>query len=134
MVRCKQNREARRSNTAPSQRTNVINFIAFLLEELERKLKSHTLTNVLTLDENQSINLYPNPVGNIVHIELMGLQQTEVVIKICDLTGKTLKSVSEKVSGDFAYSINIEDIPNGTYLCKIEAENFVRVIKFNVIR
>ena len=137
-VRRKQNEEARRNNTAPTARTNSVNYIAFLLGELkqgfESEHKSNEVTDILEFEENQAINVYPNPAGSIVHIELTGFQQTEVVIKICDLSGRVLKSVMKKIAGDSIYSINIEDIPDGTYLCKIETDNIVRTTKINVNR
>ncbi len=137
-IRYKQNLEARINNTSPSQRTNVINFVAFLLGELEQKFErgqnSIAVSNFFTCDQNQSFNVYPNPAGNTITIKIVGLKQTNMIIKICDLSGKVLKSVSEEVSGDFTYSINIEDIPDGTYLCKIESSNAVNTIKFNVVK
>ncbi|MEN8229180.1 MAG: T9SS type A sorting domain-containing protein [Bacteroidota bacterium] len=134
----KQNQESITNHTIPSQRANYIYYIAALLGELEKELEreqnKNAVTDVLTLDQNPSINLYPNPAGNIVHIELIGLQQTEVVLKISDLTGKTLKSVTKTISGDYTFNINLEDIAIGAYICRIEAEKEIRTIRFDVIR
>jgi hypothetical protein len=129
-IKHQQNLEASRNHTAPSTRANYINYITALLGGL----KSMEVTDVLEIDEKESFKVYPNPAENIVNIEIIGLHQTKVVISICDLTGKKLISVSEKVSGNFTYSINIEDIPNGTYLCKIESGKAVNTIKFNVLK
>ena len=76
-------------------RTNGLNYIAALLG----KLKSSELTDILEFNDDQSINVYPNPAGNIVNIEIVGIQQKEVVIRICDYSGKVLKSVSENMIG-----------------------------------
>ncbi len=128
-----QNRECARKRTPPSLRVNGLNYIAALLGEID-KLKSDPLTDVLAFDKDLSVNVYPNPAGNIVNIEIAGIQQTEVVIRICDLSGKVLKSVSKNLIGDHTFNINIEDISDGTYICKIESSNNVYTIKLNVIR
>jgi hypothetical protein len=88
----------------------------------------------MELEKSQSIKVYPNPTGNIVNIELTGLQQTQAIIKICDLSGRVLKSVIKRITGDSNYTINVEDIPDGTYLCKIEYGNTVRTTRFNVVK
>ena len=133
-----QNAECARNGTVPSQRVNYVYYIAALLGELEkefeREQKSNTITSVLTFDQNQLINLYPNPAGNSINIKIVGLLQTDVVIKICDLSGKVLKSISKNMMGDHTFNINIEDILEGTYICKIESDNAVRITKFNVIK
>jgi hypothetical protein len=125
-----QNRECAKKGIAPSPRTNGINYIAALLG----KLKSSEVTDVLQFNNNQLINVYPNPAENIVNIEIAGIQQTEVVIKICDLSGKVLKSVSKNIMGDHTFNINIEDILDGTYICKIESDNKIYTTKLNVMR
>ncbi len=126
------------TNIIPSQRANYVNYIAILLgeleEEFETELKSDTYTDVLTLDKTKSINVYPNPAGNFVNIKIVGVEQTEVIIKICDLSGKLLKSVSTNIMGDYTFNISTENFPDGIYICKIESKNEVYTTKLNVMR
>ena len=77
---------------------------------------------------------YPNPAENIVNIQIVGIEQTEVIIKICDLSGKVLKSVSTNIMGDHTFNISIENFPDGIYICKIESNNEVYTMKLNVMR
>jgi len=45
-----------------------------------------------------------------VNIQIAGIQQTEVVIKIYDLSGKVQKAVLKNMKGDQTFEINIEDL------------------------
>ncbi len=134
----RQNAECSRNHTVPSPRANTVNYISLLLGELEKEFeraqKSDIHTEIITLNNNQSINLYPNPAEINVNIQIVGMGQTEVVIKICDLSGKMLKSVSKNMLGDQTLNFNIEDIPDGIYLCKIEFSTGVYTTKLNVKR
>ncbi len=75
-----------------------------------------------------------HPARDLVDIEIVGFQRTQVVVKICDLSGKVLKSVMKNIMGDHTFNINIEDIPDGIYICKIGSDNKVHTIKLNVMR
>lgn len=132
-IRKQQNRECSRKRYPPSQRVNGLNYISALLKEVD-KLKSDPITDVLSFDIDQSVNLYPNPAKDVVNIVIAGVQQTELVIKIYDLSGKVLKSVTKHMKGDHTGYINIGDIPNGTYILKIESNSNVYITKLNVIK
>ena len=138
MDNIKHQKKLKATNIIPSQRANYVNYIAILLgeleEEFETELKSDTYTDVLTFDKTQSINVYPNPAGNFVNIEIVGIEQSEVVIKICELSGKVLKSVSTNIMGNHTFNISIEIFPDGIYICKIESTNEVYTTKLNIMR
>jgi mannan endo-1,4-beta-mannosidase len=93
--------------------------------------------NVITLDEvvtgtqiDHSTNssgyiIYPNPASNVLHIDFSSVSDSHGTISIFNLEGKIVKqqSVTEKDS----LSLNISQLQQGTYICRIDygKEDFV---------
>ncbi len=75
------------------------------------------------LDEQYEFRIYPNPVSNLLHIELTNNQKTEVVIT--DLKGRQLIHTSLTNNGE----INISRLPSGTYLAHIVTNSQSMTIK-----
>ena len=66
------------------------------------------------VDENQEVtmNLYPNPAQNVVHIE--GLEESSCdEILIYDMTGRVVKQYQ------YSNELNISELQNGTYMIRI---------------
>jgi hypothetical protein len=80
----------------------------------------------------QSTNLsgYPNPVGDILNIDLIGMSEAEGTLSILNFEGKTL--VTRQVSNEGVLSLDISRLPIGIYLCRYSnaSENkTVKIIK-----
>ncbi|WP_299136168.1 choice-of-anchor V domain-containing protein [uncultured Tenacibaculum sp.] len=73
-----------------------------------------------------NFKMYPNPVGNVVKIDLP-TETREAKVQVYDYTGKLLKS--ENVSL-LQKEVNIEELPIGMYLLKIISEDKLGVKHF----
>nr|MBP6624950.1 T9SS type A sorting domain-containing protein [Chitinophagaceae bacterium] len=75
---------------------------------LDPSIKQHTLF------------VYPNPTRSELQID--GLQENLIRIKIYDLQGRLMKEAS-------TYHFSIQDLPNGIYLIRINDQNTSEVLK-----
>jgi photosystem II stability/assembly factor-like uncharacterized protein len=67
------------------------------------------------LPELEIAAVWPNPVSNILNIELGAQKEDHVQLMICDVQGKTL--IEEKLdSQQDIHSINMSELPAGTYI------------------
>jgi hypothetical protein len=78
-------------------------------------------------NENNALNVYPNPFNNYTHLDLSKLNWSEdqFEIRITDLSGKTLFQKT------FSYQDKIEigqELPNGFYLLEVKGNDFRQVI------
>jgi glycosidase len=77
--------------------------------------------NVLSVDNEteQGIKLYPNPSRDFIKIEIPDFGKGYVFLKINDLMGRIL-SENEFKAGQKNYSIDIKNLPEGTYFLNVE--------------
>lgn len=69
-------------------------------------------------NEDNNVQIYPNPAKDILYINAEDIEY----VKIISLTGVTV--YEQSVEGD-TFNMNIEDLPNGTYLIQINAADGV---------
>ncbi len=77
--------------------------------------------NVLAVESEieEGIKLYPNPSKDFIHIEIPEFGKGYIYLKINDVMGKIL-SESELKAGQKNYSIDIKNLPEGTYFLNAE--------------
>lgn len=76
----------------------------------------------LNIDENEilrKVNLYPNPVNNILTINL-GKQFEKTEIQVFNLIGQRIKSYA--IENKETYEINMYSLTNGVYIVKIKID------------
>ena len=89
-------------------------------------------TNIIDIEENPSVNIYPNPVNDRLYIMTQTTTQTmtqTTTIEIYDVYGRRQRTT---VNGQQSSSIDISDLNSGVYFVKIYTDNgnFVkRIIK-----
>lgn len=83
--------------------------------------------NVVGVNEqiNKSVNIYPNPVKDILNFELSNYESVEF-IKIFSASGILLQNIS-KISSQF--SISMTNLESGIYFIKIDYSNSDSVVK-----
>lgn len=87
---------------------------------------------VLVYQQSQETNLsvYPNPTTGITTIGLELLLNTESNIEIYNLSGLLVQSERLIVTtGDTKQQIDISNLPSGSYLLKVSADNISKTIK-----
>jgi len=76
----------------------------------------------------KKINGFPNPANNYIYFDTVTKNNN---IKIYDNTGKLVKNINSYKS---KYRINISDLKNGIYFCKIKTETSFSFSKFVISR
>lgn len=80
----------------------------------------------ITEPENDFIKIYPNPVNNVLHIDL-NLNQI-VKYEVLDLSGKSIQSGVWSENG--TQMISVAEFSAGLYLLKLDVDKSVKFIKF----
>ena len=77
--------------------------------------------------QSKMLKVYPNPVGDILNINLTGKSETEGTLSILNFEGKTL--VTRKVSNEGVLSLDISHLPTGIYLCRYSNATEIKTVK-----
>ena len=87
------------------------------------KFSSDYLIGIKPIISKNSLKIYPNPVQNILHIDLSGKTG---VLEICDISGK---SVLQKQIRDNNTSIDVSGLDDGIYIVKVLSDNQISTSK-----
>ena len=77
--------------------------------------------------QNQMLKVYPNPIGDILNIDLTGMPATEGTLSILNFEGKTV--LSRQVNNEGILSLNISSLPTGIYLCRYASTTGIKTVK-----
>nr|MDQ3393262.1 T9SS type A sorting domain-containing protein [Bacteroidota bacterium] len=78
-----------------------------------------------------SLKLYPNPVQNILEVQLESKNMGITYLTVLDTKGKSLQNFSfTKNENTIKYSLNFENLPAGTYILKVQQQGSVSFKKF----
>ncbi len=72
------------------------------------------------------VNVYPNPASSVVNVSFSNLPATGTEIRLMDMNGKEI--INQKVENTNE-SMNINDLPAGFYLVKIQASDHLKIHK-----
>ena len=70
---------------------------------------------------------YPNPVADMLNIDLTGIKNEEGRISILNIEGKIFQT--QKTSGMGTVSIDISQLPQGIYLCRYISGTETKTVK-----
>jgi len=91
------------------------------------ELSSVTVNNVF---DNMSLNLYPNPVVNTLHVQMAQATEGNYSIAVFDLNGKMLLHEETVVNNNnYEMSINTSNWNSGLYLVQIAKDGAVKTMK-----
>jgi hypothetical protein len=77
---------------------------------------------------NNSLNIYPNPANNLLHIEVKDGMGSTGTISIINLQGKVIETVQNDSNG--LVSIDISHLSKGIYICRHTNSKGTKTIKF----
>jgi hypothetical protein len=77
--------------------------------------------------QSQQLNVYPNPVGDILNIDLTRMPEAEGILSILNFEGKTV--LSRQVSKEGVLSLDISHLPTGIYLCRYSNAAEIKTVK-----
>jgi hypothetical protein len=93
--------------------------------QLRYSYSLHVKDNSITsIDENtleKDINLFPNPVSDIINLTMNFENASDAQLEIFDAQGKIIAnpSLGHKAQGEHTFSINVSNLSNGLYLLKV---------------
>lgn len=92
--------------------------------------KDLTIGVPLIESKDKEIRLYPNPVVDILNIEMSKESDQRTVIEIFSIEGKVVFTsiVNSQIS---VYQINVSKLPIGVYLCRVNNPKNIETIKFH---
>lgn len=85
-----------------------------------------TPVSVAHVGEKESVDVYPNPVRDQLHIDIAGVIKDGAKLELVDVTGRIVLSKTVAVNKDV---ISMTDIPSGVYLLRLYNGNDHTVIK-----
>ena len=87
-------------------------------------------------DKSESLQNFPNPFSNNTTISFFLRQSEQVTMKVFDLLGREVITLlnDELSGGKHSISFDAKDLPAGTYLLKLQAEQFVQQKLMEVIK
>lgn len=84
------------------------------------------VSSITGVERNPQIVLYPNPVSNIIHIDLSALNEARYTLEIMDMNGRILVNRNIDLIKSYKTEVNIEDLPTGMYILKLSNKHFHR--------
>ena len=82
-----------------------------------------TITSNQGLLSQDAIEVYPNPVGNTLHVNIGDEGGEDVAITLIDATGKVV--LSHIVNDGQMHSLNVSTLPKGLYVLRLQVGNRV---------
>lgn len=85
-------------------------------------------SHIIAVNRNgkSAAQLYPNPAGNTVVIEVTGTAGH--AIQVTDLSGRIVKTIAVVQPGDSSLSVDVSDLVSGIYLVKVGTD-YLRLVK-----
>jgi len=102
--------------------------------DLLEAYKNYDPSKVVEISNEQSIDIYPNPIADFVNLNFELVEKSDVQISVYDIFGKKVSSLlsEELLPGNYKKQFDL-NLVNGTYLIKLEIgeDSFVeRVVKY----
>lgn len=99
----------------------------YRLQQVDRDGKLSTNAQVVDLYRSNlgnEVSIYPNPVKDILHIELYASQSQNNTIKLIDMSGRLVKQLQvSSVSGVNNLELNLTDVASGIYTIEVYAND-----------
>lgn len=92
------------------------------------------MTNINSSYQGSSVNIFPNPSTGIYNLEMSGLHDSNVSIKVVDITGREvyIDNIETLSTEMVKYSLNLQDMKEGIYFLQIESKQ--RTIKEKLLK
>lgn len=76
---------------------------------------------------NALLQIYPNPVNNLLNVDLSGVDNTNGTLKIFSIDGRLLHS--QPINGSGIETIDLRQFPKGIYLCIYKNSTEIKTAK-----
>lgn len=86
---------------------------------------------VTELENASSFSIYPNPVNDVINVNLSFANQENISINVLDITGKVVKTIYVgEVNGDRKLTIGLDELTSGIYFVELVTPEGKQVQKF----
>ncbi len=91
-------------------------------------------SSVNTLGDVVMTNAYPVPAVDVVNVELFTVSATEVLVSVCDMSGKVVASLGTQslVAGGNAIAVPVAQLNNGLYILNVVSSGAKSAYRFTV--
>lgn len=90
---------------------------SIVLSEIQKMTFTPFTSLANTTDGNFEVRLFPNPVGDLLSVELPELKSNIVQIELLSLEGRVL--YTESANSQSVFTMNISTLKQGLYFCRI---------------
>ena len=80
------------------------------------------------ISTDNGLFVYPNPVTDVLNIDISGTEGTSGIISILSLEGKVLRT--QMIEGDGVISLDMSDLIHGFYFCHFQNKEAHKPVKF----
>jgi len=83
-----------------------------------------------------TVNTWPNPTNDVLNVTVDGVANSRIEATVLDLTGRRVLDIpaSNLIAGENRFTVNVNTIPNGAYLLRLNDGASQRSIPFQVAR
>lgn len=91
-------------------------------------------SSVNTLGDVVMTNAYPVPAVDVVNVELFTVSATDVLVSVCDMSGKVVASlgIQSLVAGGNAIAVPVAQLNNGLYILNVVSNGAKSAYRFTV--
>ena len=91
-------------------------------------------SSVKTLGDVVMTNAYPVPAVDVVNVELFTVSATDVLVSVCDMSGKVVASLGTQslVAGGNAIAVPVAQLNNGLYILNVVSSGAKSAYRFTV--
>jgi hypothetical protein len=106
-------------NTTDAYALSGLEYLSFndFMTGLEKQIQA-SITNLIT---------YPNPVDDVLNIDLSGSENMDGIISILSLEGKVVQK--QKINDAGIVRLNLSQLPLGIYLCRYTNHIEIKTVK-----
>jgi hypothetical protein len=89
--------------------------------------------SVNELTNTSNLRVFPNPVNNILNVDVNSISVEGATIELVDLSGKTIiHSAVEDIFKEGAFQLNVADVENGLYIVRVQSGDQVSTSRVTV--
>ena len=86
-----------------------------------------TVGNAPDIAIDNRLHAYPQPVGNLLHVDLRHLASPTLRMVLTDIQGR--KVIEQTVSGNGIAELSTADLPAGVYILQVETRKELATLK-----
>jgi len=92
---------------------------------------SEDITGIADIKSKIGINLYPNPVNDILNIELLSTSSEDIEFNILNISGQIIYKESQTINnGINNFRIDVSSYPGGMYFVHVTGNKMLETLRF----